>query len=115
MSFSGRDSSPAVSPDGRTIAFTSDRDGQPRIWLKQVSGEGEAPLTTGPDDFPRFSPDGTQVLFTRPDGSGTSLYRAAVLGGEARRLLEGADRGRLVAGREARSPSCACRARAGRR
>jgi serine/threonine protein kinase len=93
MSFSGRDSSPAVSPDGRTVAFTSDRDGQPRVWLKQVSGEGEAPLTTGPDDFPRFSPDGEQVLFSRPDESGTSLYRAAALGGEARRLLEGASEG----------------------
>jgi Tol biopolymer transport system component len=93
MSFSGRDSSPAVSPDGRTVAFTSDRDGQPRIWLKQVSGEGEAPLTTGPDDFPRFSPDGAQVLFARPDGTVTSLFRAAVLGGESRRLLEGASEG----------------------
>jgi Tol biopolymer transport system component len=93
MSFSGRDASPAVSPDRRTIAFSSDRDGQPRIWLKQVTGEGEAALTTGPDDFPRFSPDGTQILFSRPDGAATSLYRAAVLGGEARRLLEGATEG----------------------
>jgi eukaryotic-like serine/threonine-protein kinase len=93
MSFSGRDSSPAVSPDGRTIAFTSDRDGQPRIWLKQVTGEGEAPLTSGPDDFPRFSPDGTQILLSRPDGASTSLYRAAVLGGEARRVVEGAVEG----------------------
>ncbi|MCG6922114.1 MAG: serine/threonine-protein kinase [Acidobacteria bacterium] len=93
MSFSGRDSSPAVSPDGRTVAFASDRDGQLRIWLKQVTGEAEAPLTSGPDDFPRFSPDGTTILFARPVGEGTSLFRAAVLGGEARRLVENATEG----------------------
>jgi Tol biopolymer transport system component len=92
-SFSGRDSSPAVSPDGRTIAFTSDREGQSRIWLKQVTGEGEAALTAGPDDLARFSPDGTQILFARPDDSSTSLYRAAVLGGEARRVVDGATEG----------------------
>jgi Tol biopolymer transport system component/tRNA A-37 threonylcarbamoyl transferase component Bud32 len=93
MSFSGRDSSPTVSPDGRTVAFASDRDGRLRIWLKQVSGEAEAPLTSGPDDFPRFSPDGTQILFARPDGEGRSLFRAAVLGGEARRLVADATEG----------------------
>ncbi len=93
MSFSGRDSSPAISPDGRTVAFSSNRDGQPRIWLKQVTGEAEAPLTMGPDDLPRFSPDGTQILFVRPDGERTSLFRAAVLGGEARRLIENATEG----------------------
>ncbi len=93
MSFSGRDSSPAVSPDGRTIAFASDRDGERRIWLKQVSGEAEAPLTAGPDDFPRFSPDGTQILFARSNDGGGSLFRAAVVGGEARRLVDGAGEG----------------------
>ena len=93
MSFSGRDSSPAISPDGRTVAFCSNRDGRPRIWLKQVTGEAEAPLTSGPDDFPRFSPDGTTILFARPDGESTSLFRVAVLGGEARRLVEDATEG----------------------
>ena len=47
------------SPDGKTIAFMSDRDGVPRIWLKQVAAGGELALTEGPDDFPRFSPDGS--------------------------------------------------------
>jgi Tol biopolymer transport system component len=93
MSFSGRDSSPAVSPDGRTVAFASDRDGRLRIWLKQVSGEAEAPLTAGPDEFPRFSPDGGEILFSRTNGDRRSLYRAAVLGGAARRVIENATEG----------------------
>ncbi len=92
-SFSGRDTSPDLSPDGRTIAFTSDRDGQARIWLKQSTSAAEAPLTSGPDDFPRFSADGSQVLFVRSEGTGTSLFSATVVGGEARRLVEGAAEG----------------------
>ena len=55
LTFSGHDSSPAASPDGNTIAFMSDRDGVPRIWLAQVSGGGEMELTEGPDDFPHIA------------------------------------------------------------
>jgi serine/threonine protein kinase len=90
LTYSGFDSSPAASPDGRTIAFTSSRDGQPRIWVKQVQGGGEAALTTGPDDYARFSPDGSGVLFVRTEPAGTSLYRTAVVGGELRRVVEDA-------------------------
>jgi len=88
LTYSGHDSSPAASPDGRTIAFSSDRDGRPRIWLKQLAGGGEAALTSGPDDFPRFSPDGSQLLFTRTEGNKASLYRVPLLGGEPRKLVE---------------------------
>ncbi|MGH9367208.1 MAG: hypothetical protein ACRD3M_06010, partial [Thermoanaerobaculia bacterium] len=87
LTYSGHDHSPAVSPDGRTIAFSSDRDGRPRIWLKQLAGGGEAPLTSGPDDLPRFSPDGSMILFIRSEARPT-LYRTALVGGEPRRLLE---------------------------
>ncbi len=88
LTYSGRNSSPAVSPDGRTVAFASDRDGRPRIWLKQLAGGSEVPLTAGPDDNPRFSPDGSTILFSRREGSRTSLYRVGILGGDARRIIE---------------------------
>jgi eukaryotic-like serine/threonine-protein kinase len=93
LTYSGHDRAPAVSPDGRTIAFSSDRDGQPRIWLKQLAGGGEAALTSGPDDLPRFSPDGSMLLFARRESAHPSLYRTGIVGGEARKLIEDAAEG----------------------
>ncbi len=90
ISYSGHDTSPAASPDGHTLAFCSDRDGTPRIWLKQLKGGSEIALTAGPDDFPRFSPDGTTLLFTRTRGGRSELWKVAVLGGEPRKLVEDA-------------------------
>ncbi|HXG69705.1 MAG TPA: hypothetical protein VNJ04_03730, partial [Gemmatimonadaceae bacterium] len=90
LTYSGHDSSPAVSADGRLIAFSSDRDGRSRIWLKQVTGGAEAALTSGEDDYPRFSPDGSQLLFVRTSGNTKALYRVATLGGEPRKLLDDA-------------------------
>ena len=89
LTYSGHDSSPAASPDGRTIAFSSDRDGTRRIWLKDLAGGGEAALTSGGvDNDPRFSPDGSAILFTRTPPSGpSSLYRISTLGSEPRKLI----------------------------
>jgi eukaryotic-like serine/threonine-protein kinase len=88
VTFSGHDGSPAASPDGKTIAFTSDRDGTPRIWLKQVAGGGELALTAGRDDLPRFLPDGSAILFVRASADGSALYRVPLLGGDPHKLLD---------------------------
>ncbi len=93
LTFSGRDRHPAVSPDGRFLAFTSDRDGKPRIWLQQMDVGRDAPLTEGPDSAPRFSPDGNHVLFTRAQSGGSALYRVSMLGGEVRRVADDASDG----------------------
>ena len=90
LTFSGRDWEPSASPDGRMIAFTSDRDGRPRIWIKQLSSGGEEPLTDGPDSSPRFSPDGSTMLFLRDEGSVLSVYRQSLVGGQARKIIEDA-------------------------
>ena len=55
------------SPDGRTIAFISDRSGTDEIWLTDQAGGGEPrQLTTGGDTYKyqiRWSPDGTKILW----------------------------------------------------
>jgi tricorn protease len=55
------------SPDGRTIAFISDRSGTEEIWLMNQDGTGEPrQLTTGGDTYKyqiRWSPDGSKVLW----------------------------------------------------
>ena len=88
FTYSGSDDSPSTSPDGKTIAFSSSRNGRRQIWLKQIDGGGETARTQGPDDSsPRFSPDGASLLFLRVENGQSNLYRTAVLGGEERRLL----------------------------
>ena len=95
LTYSGSDFSPSASPDGRAIAFRSDRDGRARIWVKQLATGTEAALTEGPlDDSPAFSPDGSTILFTRGTGAqARALFRVPLLGGEARRIVEDATDG----------------------
>jgi Tol biopolymer transport system component len=88
LTFTGADHQPSVSPDDRLIAFTSSRSGISQVWLRQVEGGGEQPLTAGPDWLPRFSPDGTSVTFIRNEDGLSSAYRVPVVGGEPRKLLD---------------------------
>jgi Tol biopolymer transport system component len=89
LTYSGHDYSPAVSPDGKLIAFASNRDGTQRIWLKQVAGGSEVALTAGADDFPRFAPDNSAIYYVHADAPQRgSLWRVPVVGGEPRRLVD---------------------------
>ena len=81
----GKDFMPAWSPDGKTIAFVSDRDGALYIYLMDPDGGNQRRLTD--NDFvelaPAWSPDGSQIAFfsggdatnifvVESDGSGTT-------------------------------------------
>src|SRR5713101_342110 len=63
---SGRDSSPAWSPDGKMIAFLSSREGTSQVYVLNMEG-GEAHavthLSTGAD-LVKWSPDGKTIAFT---------------------------------------------------
>jgi Tol biopolymer transport system component len=88
LTTSGHDSEPSAAPDGKTVAFRSDRDGRIRIWVKQIVDGSEVALTSGPaDSRPHFSPDGSSILFARATGPDAALYRVAIVGGDPRKLL----------------------------
>jgi len=88
----GLDDKPALSRDGKLLAFSSDRspDGGRNIYLKHVAGGDTLQLTfdglgnTAPD----FSPDGTQIVF-HSDRDGGGVYVMPTLGGSPRFLAHG--------------------------
>jgi serine/threonine protein kinase len=88
ITFSGADYQPDVSPADDLIAFTSNRAGVSRIWLKQMDGTGERPLTEGSDWRPRFNGDGSRVAFIRRVGDSYSAFEVPVIGGEARKIID---------------------------
>jgi Tol biopolymer transport system component len=67
----GDDSMPDFSPDGRRIAFTSNRDQQGEIYVMNPDGSGQQRLTrrAGDDWAPAFSPDGARIAFTQLPGT----------------------------------------------
>lgn len=90
---------PALSSDGRLLAYVSDggRDGtSPQIWLQQIGGSPVC-LTSGPCDrsLLSFSADDTRLVFTGNDEAGQNVYAMPTLGGEARLLKRAARAGRF--------------------
>ena len=76
---------PAVSPDGRTLAFESTRDGESRIWIKDLTSGSESVLVRRTSYLPEISPDGTSVLFVAESESGIGeLFRVSLATREER-------------------------------
>jgi dipeptidyl aminopeptidase/acylaminoacyl peptidase len=82
---------PAVSPDGRWIAFAvRDTDyeanrGRLDVWLASADGATVRRLTSHPenDSEPEWSPDGRWIYFMSSRGGSSQVWRIAPAGGEA--------------------------------
>jgi Tol biopolymer transport system component len=71
---------PRFSPDGKAIAFISDRAGQDNLWLMGADGANPRPLLL--DDSsraaePAWAPDGQSIYFTRKMKTPSGFYRTA--------------------------------------
>ncbi|MBN1679037.1 MAG: PD40 domain-containing protein [Anaerolineae bacterium] len=69
---------PTWSPDGQRVAFVSERDGNPEIYVADL-GNAQAPpvnLTNNPgnDGWPAWSPDGTTIAFVSDRDGNMEIY-----------------------------------------
>jgi Tol biopolymer transport system component len=79
----GYDAEATLSPDGRTIVFTSVRDGDLEIYTMATDGKDVKRLTREPgyDGGPFFSHDGKRIVYRRdahPDEASLARYREAL-------------------------------------
>jgi TolB protein len=80
---------PSISPDGSKIAFTSYKEGQPKIWILDTVSKRrlqfynqEASLNA----YPCFSPDGTQLYYSSTAAGTPQVYVAGLDGKGFRRI-----------------------------
>ena len=87
---------PIWSPDGRWIAYTSDKDGAPDIWLWSA-GERDGARVTIDMRLTRlsaranglaWSPDGTRIAFSGDRFGNMDIWTVTVPGGEVRRITD---------------------------
>lgn len=83
-----RDGSPSWSPDGRQIAFYSERDGKADLFVAERDGTNRRTLARTPADEggPAFSPDGQLIAFDSEAGGSFDIWVMRRDGTDVRRL-----------------------------
>lgn len=84
------DHSPVWSPDGKWLAFSSDRMGSEDVYLVPAKGGVPRQITyhTGNDTATDFSPDGKSIIFNSSRHSSSGIYSISIEGGNPLPLMD---------------------------
>jgi eukaryotic-like serine/threonine-protein kinase len=89
--FVGMKESPAMSPDGKMVAFVAFVDGKRQIWLRMLAGGVPLQLTRDDVDheYPRWAPDSSALIYYTPaakHGEQGTIWEIGALGGWPRKV-----------------------------
>ena len=88
----GLEESPAISSDGKSVAFTAGVGGKRQLFVQLIAGGAPLQITSDPVDheYPRWSPDSSSILYFSPAAPGElqgSIWEIPALGGVPRRVV----------------------------
>jgi eukaryotic-like serine/threonine-protein kinase len=86
----GYNAYPAVTADGRSIAFMSSRAGAENLWSMDLEGGNEKQLTTGKrDSWPVIVPNSQWVLYKSGQHGYQAIMKVSLEGGPPVQIVEG--------------------------
>lgn len=84
---------PAISPDGKSVAYAASVDGRRQIFVRLIAGGSSLRITSDPVDHqhPRWLPDSSSLVYFSPAAPGHTqgtVWEVPALGGVSRRLID---------------------------
>jgi TolB protein len=87
--FGGLNASAAVSPDGRYMAVVLSKDGNPELYIREISSGSLQRVSStrrANEASPCWSPDGSQLAYVSDSSGRPHIYVLALKGGSPKRL-----------------------------
>ena len=95
LTTSGNAQRPAISPDGKYVAYVQQDGNDFSLWIRQTATSSNVRIVAPEPGVPLLgatvTPDGSFVDFIRVQGRQASLWRVPFLGGTAKKVIDQAD------------------------